>query len=111
MKTLLLQNLQGMLVAAKKKGVLTLGREAVFRKMQRTNPRKPFVSSDISTKSLADLKRVAEEFYILPFQMNELGELLNRRPIGVLLVEDSLIEKRICLRLMQEKAIAHDSGA
>ena len=108
MRMLLSQNLRGMLVASKRKGVLTLGKEAVFRKIKLSNTGKPFVSKDISPKVLMNLKRVAEEFHILSFDMTELGRFLSRKPIGVLFVDDTLLVDSICLRLMQERAIGCD---
>ncbi len=108
LRMLLGQNLKGMLIASQRKGVLTLGKEAVFKKIKLSNIGKPFASKDISSKVLMNLKRVAEEFYILPFDMSELGRLLSRKPIGVLFIEDTLLVDGICLRLMQERAIGCD---
>ena len=68
---------------------------------------KPFVSKDISTKSLVNLKRKSEEFYILPFTMNELGGCLSRKPFGLLFIDDALLVDGICLRLMQERGISN----
>ena len=94
-----------MLIAAKRKGVLTIGRNAVFKKIKFSKMGKPFVSKDISTNNLMNLKRMAEEFYILPFGMNELGEFLSRKPFGVLFIDEPLLVDSICLRLAQERAI------
>lgn len=104
---LLLQNLKGMLLASKRKGVFTVGKDAVFKLISISKMGKPFVSRDLSTKSLMNLKRMSEEFYILPFSMNELGEFLSRKPFGVQFVDDPLLVDSICLRLTQERAICN----
>lgn len=106
-KILLRRSLEGMLVASKRKGVLTFGKEAVFKKIKFSEMGKPFVSKDISRITLMSLKRISEEFHVLPFAMNELGGFLSRRPIGVLFVDEPLLVDSICLRLMQEKAIGN----
>ncbi len=95
-----------MLLASRGKGVLALGREAAFRRMKFSGTGKAFVSRDMSSRSLADLKRASGEFYILPFDMKELGGLFRRRPIGALFVEDSLLADGILMRAAQEKAIS-----
>lgn len=104
-RTLLARNIEGMLSASRGKGVLALGREAAVREMKLSNPGKAFVSRDISPKNLANLKRVAEEVYSLPFDMEELGGLFRRKPVGVLFVGDSLLADGIRLRAMQEEAM------
>ena len=104
---LLKRNLKGMLIASKRKGVLTFGKEAVFKKIKLSKTGKPFVSKDISPKSLMNLKYISEEFYILPFAMNELGGFLSQKPIGVLFIDELLLVNSICLRLMQERAICN----
>jgi len=50
---------------------------------------------------------MSEEFYILPFTMNELGECLSRKPFGLLFIDDVLLVDSICLRLMQERGISN----
>lgn len=107
LRMLLLQNLKGMLLASKRKGVFTVGKDSVFKLISISKMGKPFVSRDLSTKSLMNLKRMSEEFYILPFSMNELGEFLSRKPFGVLFVDDPLLVDSICLRLTQERAICN----
>lgn len=104
---LLRRNLKGMLIASKAKGVLTLGKEEVFKKIKLSKMGKPFVSKDISQKILMSLKRMSEEFYILPFSMNELGEFLSRKPLGVLFISEPLLVDSICLRLMHERAMSN----
>ncbi|MDE0330360.1 MAG: DUF448 domain-containing protein [Nitrospinae bacterium] len=104
---LLRQNLEGMLVASKRKGRLTYGKEAVFKKIRLSKMGKPFVSKDISPRSLMNLKHVSKEFYTLPFTMYELGELLSRKPVGVLFIDEPLFVNSICLRLMQGHAISN----
>ena len=106
-RMLLKRNLKGMLIASKRKGVLTFGKEAVFKKIKFSKTGKPFVSKDISPKSLMNLKCISEEFYILPFAMNELGGFLSQKPIGVLFIDETLLVNSICLRLMQERAICN----
>jgi len=106
-RVLLRRNLEGMLIASKRKGVLSFGKEAVFKKIKLSKFGRPFVSKDISTKSLMNLKRMSEEFYILPFTMNELGECLSRKPFGLLFIDDVLLVDSICLRLMQERGISN----
>ena len=105
-RILLRRNLEGMLIASKRKGVLTFGKEAVVKKLKLLIVGKPFVSKDISLKSLTNLKRISKEFYILPFTMNELGGFFDRKPIGVLFIDDVLLVNSICLRLIQERAIS-----
>ena len=105
-RMLLRQSLKGMLAASSRKGVLTFGKEAVFKKIKFTKKGKPFVSRDLSSNSLMNLKRVSEEFYILPFTMDELGVFLNRKPIGVLFIDEPLLLDGICLRLIQERAVS-----
>lgn len=105
-RMLLAQNIKGMLSASRGKGVLALGKEAAVKEMKLSNPGKAFVSRDISSKNLANLKRVAEEVYSLPFDMEELGGLFRRRPVGVLFVGNSLLADGIRLRAMQEKAMS-----
>lgn len=109
-RMLLIQNLKGMLVAARKKGVISYGKEAVFKKLKFSKRGKPFVSKDISSKSLMNLKRVSEEFHVLPFDMNELGAFLRRKPIGVLLIDEPLLVDSIWLRLIQEREISNGNG-
>ena len=104
---LLRRNLKGMLIASKTKGVLTFGKEEVFKKIKLSKMGKPFVSKDISPRILMDLKRMSEEFYILPFSMNELGEFLSRKPFGVLFISEPLLMDSICLRLMHERAMSN----
>lgn len=106
-RMLLRRNLEGMLIASKRKGVLSFGKEAVSKKIKLSKFGRPFVSKDISTKSLVNLKRMSEEFYILPFTMNELGECLSRKPFGLLFIDDVLLVDSICLRLMQERGISN----
>ena len=106
LRMLLRRSLKGMLLASRGKGVLALGREAAFRRMKFSGTGKAFVSRDMSSRSLADLKRASGEFYILPFDMKELGGLFRRRPIGALFVEDSLLADGILMRAAQEKAIS-----
>lgn len=105
LRMLLGQKLMGMLAASKRKGALTFGKEAVFKKIKLSKMGKPFVAKNISPKSLMNLKRMTEEFYILPFAMNELGKFLGRKPIGVLYIDEPLLVDSICLRLMQERTI------
>lgn len=106
-RMLLRRNLEGMLIASKRKGVLAFGKEAVFKKIKLSKVGKPFVSKDISSKNLMNLKRISQEFYMLPFAMNELGEFFDRKPIGVLFIDDALLVNSICLRLIQERAISN----
>ena len=106
-RMLLRRNLKGMLIASKAKGVLTFGKEEVFKKIRLSKMGKPFVSKDISPKILMSLKRMSEEFYILPFSMNELGEFLSRKPFGVLFISEPLLVDSICLRLMHERAMSN----
>ena len=105
LRMLLGQKLMGMLAASKRKGALTFGKEAVFKKIKLSKMGKPFVAKNISPKSLMNLKRMTKEFYILPFAMNELGKFLGRKPIGVLYIDEPLLVDSICLRLMQERTI------
>ena len=102
---LLKRNLKGMLVASRKKGALTVGFQAVYKKMKLSKIGKPFVSEDLSPKTLMCLKRVSEKIYILPFTMNELGDLLNRKPNGVLFIDEPLLVNNLCLRILQEREI------
>ena len=104
-RMLLGRNLEGMLIASKRKGALTVGKEAVFKKIKLSRNGRSFVAKDISTNSLVNLKRISREFYILPFTMNELGRFFDRKPIGVLFIDDVLLVNSICLRLIQERAI------
>ncbi len=106
-RMLLRQNLKGMLAASNRKCVLSCGREAVFERMKLSKTGKLFVSKDLSPKSLVKLKRASEEYYVLPFAMNELGVFLNRKPIGVLFIDESLLVDSICLRLIQERAVSN----
>ena len=106
LRMLLGQSLRGMLLASRGKGVLALGREAAFRRMKFSGTGKAFVSRDMSSGSLASLKRASGEFYILPFDMKELGRLFRRRPVGALFVEDPLLAEGIRRRAAQEKAIS-----
>lgn len=106
-RMLLRRNLKGMLIASKTKGVLTFGKDEVFKKIKLSKTGTPFVSKDISPKILMNLKRMSEEFYILPFSMNELGEFLSRKPVGVLFVSEPLLMDSIRLRLMHERAMSN----
>ena len=96
-----------MLIASKAKGVLAIGKEEVFKKIKFSKMGTTFVSKDISPKILMNLKRMSEEFYILPFSMNELGEFLSRKPFGVLFVSEPLLMDSIRLRLMHERAMSN----
>lgn len=107
---LLGQNLRGLLGASRRKGALAAGTDAVLEKIRRSCAGGLFVASDVSAKSLMRLKRASEEFYILPFDMDALGGLLRRKPVGLLFVADSLLAERICLRLTQERAMGGGCG-
>jgi len=79
--------LNGYLGISKKRGVLWEGRKAVLRNIKKG--KLLIVASDLSPKEKERFKNLAERFRI-PFleygSKEELGKILGRRPVGVLLI-------------------------
>lgn len=99
--SLILGRVRGLLGTARRKGVLSAGREAAFRASRAGLGGRIFVAQDLAERSRRAADEQASVAVLLPLTMEELGEQLGRAPVGVLFVADERLAESIVLRASQ----------
>ena len=105
LSALLRERLGGLLSAGGRKGVLAAGRDAALRAARAGGEGRWFLARDLSAGSLGEVKKEAARAVSLPMRMEEIGDILGRRPVGVLYVADASLAESLAMRAAQASSL------
>lgn len=109
LESLLKRKLEGLLGAAWRKKAVAAGRDAAARAARSENSGTLFWALDLSEGSRSEVEGVSSFSPVaLPFTMEELGRLFERRPVGVVFVGDRSIAESLEFRGAQARSLIAD---